>query len=170
MASERFQRRIDRLLNQIEESVDQLNWEVVLERAQAVLAIDPENQDALTFLAAGERVQASSASSASKGSDSSPSPMPSAATPDLPTSFDNGRYEVKRFLGKGGKKEVYLAQDTSLDREVAFAPIKTEGLDEVSRTRITREAQAMGRLGSIPTSVPHSDLGGMKASLTWSPN
>jgi serine/threonine protein kinase len=71
----------------------------------------------------------------------------SVAKPDQPTSFANGRYEVKRFLGEGGKKKVYLAQDTLLDREVAFALIKTEGLDEVSRTRITREAQAMGRLG-----------------------
>ncbi len=61
-----------------------------------------------------------------------------------PTTFANGRYEVKRSLGEGGKKRVYLAQDTLLDREVAFALIKTEGLDEVSRTRITREAQAMG--------------------------
>ncbi len=38
-----------------------------------------------------------------------------------------------------------MDQDTLLDREVAFALIKTEGLDEVARTRITREAQAMGR-------------------------
>ena len=62
---------------------------------------------------------------------------------DQPTSFANGRYQVKRFLGEGGKKKVYLAQDTLLDREVAFALIKTEGLDEVSRTRVTREAQAI---------------------------
>ena len=34
----------------------------------------------------------------------------------LPTSFANGRYEVKRFLGEGGKKKVYLAQDTLLGR------------------------------------------------------
>ena len=54
-----------------------------------------------------------------------------------------------------------------LDREVAFALIKTEGLDEVSRTRITREAQAMGRtrsapmgrLGSHPHIVTMFDLG-----------
>ncbi len=50
MASERIQRRIDLLLDQIEEAVDQLNWEVVRERAQAVLALDRENQDALSFL------------------------------------------------------------------------------------------------------------------------
>ncbi len=37
--------------------------------------------------------------------------------------------------------------------------IKTEGLDEVSRTRITREAQAIGRLGSHPHIVTVFDLG-----------
>ena len=46
-----------------------------------------------------------------------------------------------------------------MDREVAFALIKTEGLDDVSRTRITREAQAMGRLGSHPHIVTVFDLG-----------
>ena len=54
---------------------------------------------------------------------------------------------------------VYLANDTTLDREVAFALIKTEGLDETSRTRIQREAQAMGRLGSHPHIVTVFDLG-----------
>ena len=80
-------------------------------------------------------------------------------TDTLPTSFANGGYQVKRFLGEGGKKKVYLARDTLLDREVAFALIKTEGLDQVSRTRITREAQAMGRLGSHPHIVTGFDLG-----------
>ena len=46
-----------------------------------------------------------------------------------------------------------------MDREVAFALIKTEGLDDVSRTRITREAPAMGRLGSHPHIVTVFDLG-----------
>jgi len=78
---------------------------------------------------------------------------------DSPTSFANGRYTVSRFLGEGGKKKVYLAQDTLLDRDVAFALIKTEGLDDVSRTRISREAQAMGRLGSHPHIVTVFDLG-----------
>ena len=76
-----------------------------------------------------------------------------------PTSFANGRYQVRRFLGEGGKKKVYLAHDGMLDRDVAFALIKTEGLDETSRTRITREAQAMGRLGSHSHIVTVFDLG-----------
>ena len=57
---------------------------------------------------------------------------------------------MRRVLGEGGKKRVFLAHDTRLDRDVAFALIKTEGLDEVWRERIVREAQAMGRLGAHP--------------------
>ncbi len=50
MATERFQSRIDRLSGQIDEAVDQLNWAVVRDRAQAVLTLDPGNADAITFL------------------------------------------------------------------------------------------------------------------------
>ena len=74
-------------------------------------------------------------------------------------SFADGRYQVQRFLGEGGKKKVYLPHHTTLDREVAFASIKTEGLDETSRTRIQHEAQAMGRLGSHPHIVTVFALG-----------
>ena len=76
-----------------------------------------------------------------------------------PTSFVNGRYVVKRFLGEGGKKKVYLAHDTLLDRDVAFALIKMDGLDDTARARITREAQAMGRLGDHPHIVTVYDIG-----------
>ena len=156
MATERVQRRIDRLLDQVEEAVDQLDWETVLSRAQAVLALDPDNADAVNFLASAERALASVASPANL--DSNPAARPASAS-SQPTSFADGRYEVKRFLGEGGKKMVYLANDTTLDRDVAFALIKTEGLDETSRTRIQREAQAMGRLGSHPHIVTVFDLG-----------
>ena len=156
MASERIQRRIDRLLDQIEDAADQLDWVSVRERAEAVLAYDPENQDALSFLTAAQRAGNAAGSRADPPSDEAPS---NRLSDQQPTSFANGRYQVKKFLGEGGKKKVYLAQDTLLDREVAFALIKTEGLDEVSRTRITREAQAMGRLGSHPHIVTVFDLG-----------
>ncbi|MEE8346319.1 MAG: zinc-ribbon domain-containing protein, partial [Dehalococcoidia bacterium] len=56
-----------------------------------------------------------------------PTPQPS---PALPASFAGGRYQVKRFLGEGGRKRVYLAHDSKLDRDVAIAVIKTEGLDD----------------------------------------
>jgi len=89
-----------------------------------------------------------------------PTPAPiSTPTPDHPTSFANGRYQVNQLLGEGGKKKVYLAHDTLLDREVAFALIKTEGLDEAGRSRIQRDAQTMGRLGSHPHIVTVFDLG-----------
>jgi tetratricopeptide (TPR) repeat protein len=77
----------------------------------------------------------------------------------VPTSFGGGRYQVKKFLGEGGKKKVYLAHDTLLDRDVAFAVLKTEKLDDTARARIKREAQAMGRLGDHAHIVTVFDLG-----------
>jgi hypothetical protein len=79
--------------------------------------------------------------------------------PAVPATFANGRYRGKKFLGEGGKKRVYLADDTLLDRDVAFALIKTDGLDDAGRDRITREAQAMCRLGAHPHVVLVFDLG-----------
>jgi class 3 adenylate cyclase len=76
-----------------------------------------------------------------------------------PASFVSGRYQVQQFLGEGAKKRVYLARDSRLDRDVAFALIKTEGLDEAGRTRARREAQAMGRLGDHPHIVTVHDIG-----------
>jgi class 3 adenylate cyclase len=85
-----------------------------------------------------------------------PTPAPS---PALPASFAGGRYQVRRFLGEGGRKRVYLARDTKLDSDVAIALIKTEGLDEAGLTRIRREAQAMGRLRDHPNIVTVFDIG-----------
>ena len=70
------------------------------------------------FLAAAERALGSSAS---------PPITAPIATPNEPSSFANGRYQVQKFLGEGGKKKVYLAHDTTLDREVAFSLIKSGG-------------------------------------------
>jgi len=84
---------------------------------------------------------------------------PTSVAAPQPTSFANGRYNVLKFLGEGGRKKVYLAHDASLDRDVAFALIKSEGLDAEARERITREAQAMGRLGTHPNIVTVYDIG-----------
>ena len=118
--------------------------------------LDSENSDALAFLSSVEQVLRDEPGKQAELQLLAPTPIRDL---NQPTSFANGRYQVKKLLGEGGKKKVYLAQDTLLDREVAFALIKTEGLDEVSRTRITREAQAMGRLGSHPHIVTVFDLG-----------
>jgi class 3 adenylate cyclase len=66
---------------------------------------------------------------------------------------------VRRFLGEGGKKRVYLAHDSRLERDVALALIKTDGLDEAGLARVRREARAMGRLGDHPNIVTVYDVG-----------
>jgi len=82
-----------------------------------------------------------------------------APAPPLPATLGDGRYHVKRFLGEGARKRVYLARDTSLDSDVAVAVVKTEGLDADGLTRVRREAQAMGRLRDHPYIVPVFDIG-----------
>ena len=81
------------------------------------------------------------------------------STAPLPTSFAAGRYMVRAFLGEGAKKRVYLAHDTKLDRDVAFALIKTNGLDVTGRERTLREAQSMARLGAHPNIITIFDTG-----------
>ncbi len=159
MPSERVQRQIDALLDEAEGAIKQSDWAKVQERASQVLTLDPENADGLFYLSASARGLATAPADSPVDP---PAPEASVQTPSStpqPATFAGGRYEVKRFLGEGGKKKVYLAHDTLLDRDVAFALIKTEGLDDVGRQRITREAQAMGRLGSHPHIVSVFDLG-----------
>jgi len=157
MPSERTQRRIDRLLDDAEQALDKHDWLVAAERARDVLLLDEANEDAWSFLIAAERALSPTGSDPARTQTAPPrSPESHAA---MPASFANGRYAVRKFLGEGGKKKVYLAHDTLLDRDVAFALIKTEGLDDIGRDRITREAQAMGRLGAHPHIVSVFDLG-----------
>ena len=76
-----------------------------------------------------------------------------------PASLADGRYRLDRFLGEGGSKIVYLARDTRLERDVAVALIKTEGIDEDGLIRAHREARAMARLGEHPNVVNIYDVG-----------
>jgi tetratricopeptide (TPR) repeat protein len=73
--------------------------------------------------------------------------------------FARGRYRVERFLGEGAHKRVFLARDTMLDRDVAFALIRADALGEGRADRVRREAQAMGRLAAHPNVVAVYDAG-----------
>src|SRR5262245_18727963 len=117
--SERIQRQVDRLLDEADDAVRQLDWHVVLQRARAALALDPESEDARGYLVAAERELGSSMLQTAAGTSPAFSVvMPPSPEPAQPTSFGQGRYDVKRYLGEGGKKRVYLAHDRMLDREV----------------------------------------------------
>ncbi|MEZ4503460.1 MAG: protein kinase [Dehalococcoidia bacterium] len=151
MPSERIQRRIDALLDEVEEAAQALQWERVRELCDGVLRLDPDNEDAKHFLQAANRDTGVASTS--------PPSQPAKLATEQPASFAGGRYEVRRFLGEGGKKRVFLAHDARLDRDVAFALIKTKDLDATGRERITREAQAMGRLGAHPHIVTIFEIG-----------
>jgi len=88
MASDRIQRQIERLLDEAEEAITNEDWALVASRARAVLRLNPESSDALSYLAAAER-DAETSQSQSEGTGSSAVPLH-----DQPTSFANGRYQV----------------------------------------------------------------------------
>ena len=161
MPSERIQRRIDALLDEADEAVTARRWDEVGEKASAVLALDADNADAQAFLAMADAAQRRVAGATGDGPRSAtPAPKQAEETgPAQPDSFAGGRYRVQQALGEGAKKRVYLAHDELLDRDVALALIKIEGLDDVGRERVVREAQAMGRLGTHPHLVAVLDFG-----------
>jgi tetratricopeptide (TPR) repeat protein len=70
-----------------------------------------------------------------------------------------GRYHVRKRLGRGATKEVYLAYDERLDREVALAIVVGAGSSATARARVAREAQVTGRLGDHPHVITVYDTG-----------
>jgi class 3 adenylate cyclase len=150
MPSERVQRHIDGLLDEAEQAMRVRDWPLVLARTEAVLRLDPDNADARAYLEAAQRDDLHL-----RTETSTPGPTP----PPLPAAFVDGRYAVHELLGEGGKKVVYRAHDTLLDRDVAFALVKSAGLAAVDRERVQREAQALAKLGAHPYIVAVFDLG-----------
>src|SRR5438445_9940812 len=58
-----------------------------------------------------------------------------------------GRYEIRSKIGEGGMGEVYLAQDTKLDRKVALKILPAEVASHRDRMeRFVREAKAAAAL------------------------
>ena len=74
-------------------------------------------------------------------------------TPDV----SGTRYELVSLLGRGGMATVYLARDTTLDRELALKVLEWS-VDESSAMRLAQEARILARL-EHPGIVPVHDFG-----------
>ncbi|MDP9238757.1 MAG: AAA family ATPase [Chloroflexota bacterium] len=159
MPSERIQRQINRLLDEAEAAASESDWPRVRELARDILAADGENPDAVGFAAMAARRLASGPSEGLTLAANGGPDRESHSDTRLAASFVGERYQVRRFLGEGAMKRVYLAHDTKLARDIAFALIKTEQLDADGLVRVRREAQAMGRLGDHPHIVTVHDIG-----------
>ena len=96
MVSERIQRQIDRLLDQADDALTRFDWDSVRQCAEAVLAYDPENEDAGVHLSAVQRALVSEKSRTEPGLPAAPEPVKPVVTappPSVPqpNTFANGR-------------------------------------------------------------------------------
>ena len=119
MPSERVQRQIDRLLDEAEAGLAETDWALVRRRSEAVLSLDPENADALSYIAAAARGLGGGPPAPHSPEVVEPVvvPLPTRAAP---ASFGNGRYRVERLLGEGGRK---LPQEKIRDGFLAAAAV-----------------------------------------------
>ena len=69
-----------------------------------------------------------------------------------------GRYEVRRSLGRGASKEVFLARDIRLDRDVALALVRSARKRGTLPSRVLQEIQTTARLDENPHIVTVHDV------------
>jgi serine/threonine protein kinase len=70
-----------------------------------------------------------------------------------------GRYAIERLLGEGDRKQVYLARDLIVDREVALALIEAEDRLECGLTLTQWESRVTAKLVNHPHVVTIYDVG-----------
>src|SRR5688572_17970306 len=99
MTSDRIQKRIERLLDEAEEAADGGDWPLSAARSREALALSEQNPDAAALLQAAEQMLAAEIGPVTESPSKEDARIPAA----MPESFANGRYQVKRFLGEGGK-------------------------------------------------------------------
>jgi len=92
MPSERIQRQIDRLLDQADEAISNRAWTAAGEHAQSMLRLNPDNSDALAYLATAKR---DSGTSTAPNVTAQPAPAPRPAE-----SADNSRARLEQYIPK----------------------------------------------------------------------
>jgi serine/threonine-protein kinase len=157
--AEDYLRRFPAVLESDEAALDLVFNEFLLREEQRDAPDVEDYARRFPRLAAAVRAQAElqqALETATRIGPASEAPPPSRVTwPVLPRQF--GRYRVERLLGEGGMGEVYLAQDTQLNRPVALK-LPSLGDDPERLARFFREARIAAGF-TDPALCPVYDVG-----------
>lgn len=135
----------------LQDTLDAANFDC----SQTLRPRDPAFADTLALDGAGEPSSAPTAQQLPRLTWADPSNPPSepAAQPD-----NSADLALLQVLGEGGMGRVHLAQQHSLDRQVALKTVKETADRPEARANLIREARVMGRLDH-PNVVPVHVLG-----------
>lgn len=145
-------------LQTLNKTVKRENWEQVKIIFNRALAVAPlERKEFLDETCAGDKDLRRDVEILIASFDSTESFLENPAVEDFAELIDDSRpelqtgeivahYKILNLLGAGGMGEVYLAQDTKLNRRVALKFLPVEAINTESRKRFQREAQAAAAL------------------------
>ena len=130
MASKRVQRQLDRLLDAAEEALAVNEWATVRARCRAVLALDPGNEDAQTYMQAADRAGGPVTLDSGAGGGGATSPASELLTRavETPGGRGAGRY-LRGLFGSGHRPRRGSGREGGSSVEAVVSKVLAERLN-----------------------------------------
>ena len=148
MASDRIQRRINQLLDEADGAVAALDWDVVRSRAEAVLAFDPENKEAIAYRKASDRGHGQLVPDSLQATSSTPP----TTLPDQPSSFNSDRLLglLAHTMGNLEQATAHFEEALTISRNIGFRPELAWSCCEYADVLLQRAESVRGELVEQP--------------------
>ena len=142
MTSDFFRGQIESLLNEAAEALRATDWATVKRRAQAILAIDPENADAKGLLAVAER---GIGQASAPGPEQASTALPASSQPPQPTSF----VFPEHFLANLLELSLHLEDTAAVERLLGLLRERNLTLESIKLLDVRPIFRIMGDASAV---------------------